>query len=195
MSQFVGQDLDLSWFESRSVFDHVVGRRVDWSLTHRLRNQVEVVPLRQGDNIVENRSARWIDVVALLRVRFLEESAVDTLANHDVGEGGLDVVFLQEFLDLHDFLVFDQLNLTVANAVSVNNDSSGEFLVDLFVPEIKIWKLDIELDSYKKFWQTLLKSKSTDKKSIPPKKISTIFSWSQSCDRNIFTTFPPRKFG
>lgn len=118
-------------------------------MTHRLRNQVEVVPLRQGDNIVENRSARWIDVVALLRVRFLEESAVDTLANHDVGEGGLDVVFLQEFLDLHDFLVFDQLNLTVANAVSVNNDSSGEFLVDLFVPEIKIRKLDIEHDNYK----------------------------------------------
>ena len=149
MSQFVGQDLDLSWFETRSVFDHVVGRRVDWSLTHRLRNQVEVVSLRQGDNIVENRSARWIDVVALLRVRFLEESAVDTLANHDVGEGGLDVVFLQEFLDLHDFLVFDQLNLTVANAVSVNNDSSGEFLVDLFVPEIKIRKLNIEHDNYK----------------------------------------------
>lgn len=29
MSQLVGQDLDLSWFESTSVFDHVVGRRVD----------------------------------------------------------------------------------------------------------------------------------------------------------------------
>ena len=29
MSQFVGQDLDLSWFESGGIFDHVVGRRVD----------------------------------------------------------------------------------------------------------------------------------------------------------------------
>ena len=141
MSQLVGQDLDLSRLKSTGVFDYIVRRGVDRSLAHGLRNQVEIVPLRQGDNVVKYGATGWIDVVALLRIGFFEESAVDTFGHHDVGEGRLDVVLLEQLLDFHDLLVFDQLNLPVANAITVHDDSSGKFLVDLFVPEKKIVKI------------------------------------------------------
>ena len=137
MSQLVGQDLDLSRLKSTGVFNYIIRRGVDRSLAHGLRNQVEIVPLRQGDNVVKYGATGWIDVVALLRIGFFEESAVDTFGHHDVGEGRLDVVLLEQLLDFHDLLVFDQLNLPVANAITVHDDSSGKFLVDLFVPEKK----------------------------------------------------------
>jgi hypothetical protein len=69
---------------------NVVWCRIDCALSHRLRNQEEILSLRQGHNIIDNcsrvRVCRWIGVH--------EESFIDPFRNNDVCE-------LQLWFNLH----------------------------------------------------------------------------------------------
>ena len=73
MGQLVGQNLDSLGLPSTCVFDHVVGRWVDCALAHRLRDEVEVIPFRQGHDIIKNGSTGRVNVITLSGSSFLVE--------------------------------------------------------------------------------------------------------------------------
>ena len=73
MGQLVGQNLDSLGLPSTCIFNHVVGRWVDCALAHRLRDEVEVIPFRQGDDIIKNGSTGRVNVITLSGSSFLVE--------------------------------------------------------------------------------------------------------------------------
>lgn len=85
VGELVRQPLDLLGRKAAVVLDDVVAGGVDRALAHRLAHEEEVVPLRQGDHVVDDRSGRRV-----LRARHGEEAGVDPLGDHDEVELGAD---------------------------------------------------------------------------------------------------------
>ncbi len=56
VAQLVCQPLHMTWPEPRGIFDDVIRSGVDCALAHRLRDEEEVVPLRQGHDVVDDGS-------------------------------------------------------------------------------------------------------------------------------------------
>ena len=60
MTQLVRQLLDVLGLEAATILDHVVRGWVDGSLPHGLAHEEEVVPLRQGDDVVDHSPGWWV---------------------------------------------------------------------------------------------------------------------------------------
>ena len=75
------------WLQSRSVLDDIVAGGVHCPLPHRLGDEEEIVPLRQGDHIIHNSATRRVGRHTI----HLEEPRVDLLADNDVGKFDLTV--------------------------------------------------------------------------------------------------------
>jgi hypothetical protein len=119
------------------VLDDIIGCRVDCPLTDTLADEEEVVPLRQGHNVINDRSRWRID--RSLSIHF-EEARVNPLAHNDEGEGGVKLAFREDLPDHRNFIVLHVFNLAVADTVSVDDHPLGPGLVHFTVPEItKQW--------------------------------------------------------
>ena len=119
-----------------SYLNHIVGRWVDGSLANILRDDEEVVPLRQGDAFVDHGSSRGVAVVGpFLGV----ESAVDPLVDDDVGELRINLQLREDVSYVGDLSFLDVSDLSLAHAISIDNDPvrDGSCVVPL-VTEIEI---------------------------------------------------------
>uniref|UniRef100_A0A2M4B5B7 Putative secreted protein n=1 Tax=Anopheles triannulatus TaxID=58253 RepID=A0A2M4B5B7_9DIPT len=116
--------LDLIRLEAKLVVNNIVRCRRNRALASRLRNQKEVRPLRECDNVINYGTRRRITSVE-------EQPRVDPLAHHNHAQLRLVrlIVFVsgsQARLDGLYLMINHLLQLTIANTVAVDQEPAWQ---------------------------------------------------------------------
>ena len=125
----------------RPYLDDVVGGWVDGALANVLRYDEEIVPLRKGDAVVNDRTGGRVAVVRALHG---VEPAVDPLVDDDEGELRRHLQIREDLPDACDLSLLHVADLPLANAVAVDDNLvRNSPVVFLLVTEIVGEKLKL----------------------------------------------------
>lgn len=132
VAQLVAQPLQNVRRVVRLIVHHYVMRGRNTALADRLRHQEIIEMVASSDRVVQHRSRIWILQIVSVDS---EHSGVDTLLD-DYKRYLRDVVWfhkLTRFLKLWDFVLRAHTKLTIANAVSENDDFPWQLTICLLV--------------------------------------------------------------
>lgn len=129
MAHLVGDALVVVWFQSHAVVDDVVMGWGDTSLSHALGHQEEIKQFLSGDHGVYNSTRGRVGCTLCTG----EERRVDSLLYDDYTNLGM--VFHSDLFeglpDLCELVIEDDIDLTVTNTITVDEDPLWQIAVVL----------------------------------------------------------------
>ena len=128
--------------QGKSYLNDIVWRWVDGSLANILRDDEEVVPLRQRYGVVDHSSGWGVSEV---RPFTCVEPSVDPLVDDDEGQLRLDLQVLEYSTYVGDLCFLDVSDLSLAHAIAIDNDPLRDSpcvvpLVTVIEISVKPWK-------------------------------------------------------